>query len=134
MTDMTNIVLAILTVGFLIFVAASAFGFGPGGIDEDELEEAKELLADEEAKFVDVRTPREFSSNGLEGAENIPVQELTSRLDEFGEEDEPIVLYCRSGARSAQATQILEQEGYEEIYDLGAHRTARQVVEEAHNQ
>ena len=131
---MTNVLLAVFAVGFLIFVAASAFGLGPGGLSTEEVEEAKELLANDEAKLVDVRTPQEFANNGISGAINIPLQEMAGRLDEFGDEDQPIVVYCRSGARSDHARRILENEGYEEVYDLGAHRTAHQIVQEAKSQ
>lgn len=127
--DITNIALAFFAVAVLAFITATAFGFGPGGPDADEIEEAKALLADKEAVLVDVRTPREFADNGFDGAANIPLQQLPQRSDELGAKDEPVVLYCRSGNRSNQARRILEGEGFETIYDLGAYRTARQVVE-----
>ena len=68
--------------------------------------------------LVDVRTPAEFDSGHIQGAINIPVESLASRLSEVPG-DEPIVVYCRSGNRSAQASRILEDAGYNDIYDLG---------------
>jgi rhodanese-related sulfurtransferase len=69
-------------------------------------------------QLIDVRTPEEFASGHIEGAINIPVQELQQRMDEVSS-DEPVVLYCRSGNRSNQAAQILDGAGYSGVYDLG---------------
>jgi rhodanese-related sulfurtransferase len=69
-------------------------------------------------QLIDVRTPEEFASGHIQGAVNIPVQELPQRLSEISM-DEPVVLYCRSGNRSAQAAQILDEANYLQVYDLG---------------
>ncbi len=68
--------------------------------------------------LLDVRTPQEFNSGHIPGAENIAVQELASRLSEVPQ-GQPVVIYCRSGNRSAQASQILYSAGYGDVYDLG---------------
>ncbi len=68
--------------------------------------------------LLDVRTPEEFNSGHIAGAVNINVEELAGRLNEVPQ-DRPIVLYCRTGNRSAQAGQILATAGYTGIYDLG---------------
>jgi rhodanese-related sulfurtransferase len=69
-------------------------------------------------QLIDVRTPEEFAGGHIAGAVNIPVQEIAGRLGEVAQ-DQPVVLYCRSGNRSAQAAQILDQAGYAPVYDLG---------------
>jgi rhodanese-related sulfurtransferase len=68
--------------------------------------------------LIDVRTPQEFASGHIAGAVNIPVDQLASRLSEIPA-GQPVVVYCRSGNRSAQASQILARAGYSSIYDLG---------------
>lgn len=68
--------------------------------------------------LIDVRTPEEFAGGHIEGAVNIPVDALASRLSEVPA-GQPIVLYCRSGNRSATASRILVDAGYTGIYDLG---------------
>lgn len=71
--------------------------------------------------LLDVRTPEEFAAGHLEGAVNVPVQELELRWGELGVAPErEVVVYCRSGARSARAKAILKQKGIERVYDLGA--------------
>jgi rhodanese-related sulfurtransferase len=68
--------------------------------------------------LIDVRTPDEFASGHIAGAVNIPVEEIADRLDEVPQ-DKPVVLYCRSGNRSNQASGILVNAGFTGIYDLG---------------
>jgi phage shock protein E len=69
------------------------------------------------AVLLDVRTPGEFASGHLDGAVNIPVDELADRLGEI--EGDQVVVYCRSGHRSAKAAAVLEGAG-KQVTDLGA--------------
>ncbi len=68
--------------------------------------------------LLDVRTPEEFASGHIPGAVNISLQTLESRLSELPT-DQPIVIYCRSGNRSATAANILLRRGFAPLYDLG---------------
>lgn len=72
------------------------------------------------ARLVDVRSPGEFASGHLDGAVNIPVQELGSQLGKLGARDRPVVLYCASGARSAIAARMLKSQGFSTVRNLGA--------------
>ena len=70
---------------------------------------------------VDVRTPEEFAQAHVQGARNIPVQALAQRYTELGNDKQvPIVLYCRSGARSAVAAKLLRDHGFTHVTDIGA--------------
>lgn len=77
-------------------------------------------LVEAGARLVDVRTPQEFAAGHLPGAVNIPVEEIQGRTKELAGKDQPIVLYCRSGARSGNAARILKTAGYSKVHDLGA--------------
>jgi rhodanese-related sulfurtransferase len=68
--------------------------------------------------LLDVRTPEEFAGGYIDGAVNISLQELADRLNDVPK-DQPVVLYCRSGNRSAQAADLLREAGYTQVYDLG---------------
>lgn len=68
--------------------------------------------------LIDVRTAEEFGTGSIPGAINIPVQELGRRLEKVPA-DKPVVVYCRSGSRSASAADLLKRRGYEEVLDLG---------------
>jgi phage shock protein E len=71
------------------------------------------------AKIIDVRTKGEFEDEAYPGAINIPLNVLMTKLDELGPKDGPIVLYCASGARSAQAARLLKQSGYGDVVNAG---------------
>ncbi len=75
-------------------------------------------LVREGALLLDVRTPAEFAAGHLEGALNIPVQTLKERAAEVPK-GRAVVVYCRSGARSANAARLLVAEGHAQLYDLG---------------
>lgn len=81
-------------------------------------ERARELVG-AGARLIDVRTPSEFANGHLPGAINIPVSELAGRASELGDKSKPVVLYCRSGARSARAKKSLEDAGFAKVSDLG---------------
>jgi Rhodanese-related sulfurtransferase len=71
------------------------------------------------AKIVDVRTQGEFADEAYPGAVNIPLQALPGRLGELGPKDGRIVLYCASGARSAQAARLLKEAGFTAVVNAG---------------
>ena len=71
-------------------------------------EVAKSYLKDDNYRFLDVRTESEFLSGHIENSIHIPLQELPTRLDEIKQlKQKDIIVYCRSGARSGKATNIL---------------------------
>ncbi|MEQ1566877.1 MAG: rhodanese-like domain-containing protein [Myxococcota bacterium] len=71
------------------------------------------------AVVLDVRTPEEYAGGHVKGAKNIAVQVLAQRLGEVGPKDKPVIVYCRSGARSAAAANMLKAAGYTEVLDVG---------------
>lgn len=68
--------------------------------------------------LVDVRSAEEYAGGYIPGAINIAVHELGGKLDRIPK-DKPVIVYCRSGNRSAHAAQTLVAAGYSEVYDLG---------------
>ncbi|RHX83761.1 rhodanese-like domain-containing protein [Leptospira stimsonii] len=71
------------------------------------------------ALVVDVRTPQEFESGHYTNAVNIPLDQISSRLEEFGPLDRKIVLYCRSGRRSQEGLKTLQSKGYSNVLNAG---------------
>ncbi len=69
------------------------------------------------ATILDVRTPEEFAGGSVPGALNLPVQELAQRLSEVPKGKE-VVVFCRSGGRSAAAAAMLRQHGWT-VHDVG---------------
>ena len=81
--------------------------------------------------IVDVRTEREFGGGALDGAVNHPVQGLPGTLLDMGVElDEEVVVYCRSGRRSAQAKTLLKAAGFKLVFDGGAMSKLEEALEE----
>jgi rhodanese-related sulfurtransferase len=69
------------------------------------------------ARLVDVRTPAEYAAGHVEGAVNIPHDEISRRAAELGGPQTPVVVYCRSGHRSGIAAQALHGLGYAKVFD-----------------
>lgn len=78
-----------------------------------------QALVEAGATLVDVRSPQEFGGGHIEGARNIPVDEIGARAGEL-DKDETIVVYCRSGVRSGRAKRTLEAQGFGDVHNLGA--------------
>ena len=80
--------------------------------------QAWELLAsDPDAVLVDVREPNEYDELHAEGALLLPLSELEARYAELPK-DKPLLMICRSGARSARAGEFLLQNGYGDVTNL----------------
>lgn len=72
-----------------------------------------------EATIVDVREPFEYEMGRVEGSINIPLGEVSSRVEDFKNMKKPLVLCCASGNRSGQATHFLTQNGVDQVYNGG---------------
>ena len=70
----------------------------------------------EDFQLIDVREDFEYQMSNLEG-ENIPLSGVLIEADKISH-DKPVVIMCRSGKRSAMAVMQLEQQGYENLYNL----------------
>ncbi len=71
----------------------------------------------EKVQIIDVRTPKEFSFGYIQGAVNIPLDELRNRLEEVSTDKKKYV-YCAVGMRGYLASNILEANGFEDVYNL----------------
>ncbi len=71
--------------------------------------------------LLDVRTEPEYRETRIPGSRLLPVGELNARQHDLPEnKDQPIVVYCLSGARSRQAANMLVRLGYTSVFDLGS--------------
>ncbi|KKG14147.1 hypothetical protein EO98_09235 [Methanosarcina sp. 2.H.T.1A.6] len=102
---------------------------GPSGFETVNVDEARELIEMGDIFVLDVRTPAEFNESHIEGATLIPVtnsggsnlspdQLLEARISEVPK-GKKILVYCRSGRRSADASQILVDASYTGVYNMG---------------
>ncbi|MDP3277150.1 MAG: rhodanese-like domain-containing protein [Deltaproteobacteria bacterium] len=111
-SEWVKIALGILAALAVVYLVVQRSGDVAGS-------EARQLVS-AGARLVDVRSPGEFASGHLEGAINVPVQELGQRMGELEPKSAPIVIYCLSGTRSAQASRMLKSAGFAQVHNLGA--------------
>ncbi len=84
-----------------------------------KVEQAERQLAGG-AQLLDVRTAEEWAEGRLKGAKRIDVNEegFVQKAKAALEEDEPVVVYCRSGKRAAAAAKQLREAGFSEVYEI----------------
>ena len=82
--------------------------------------------------IIDVRSEVEYASGAIDGALNHPLQGLPGTMLDMGFEPvEAVIVYCRSGRRSAQAKPLLEQAGFQLVFDGGSMMQLEQALEES---
>ena len=79
----------------------------------------KRLKAGEKPLIIDVREPHEFEAGHIEGAKLMPLGSVEKSVPAAGiAKDQEIILFCRSGNRSAQAYRKLEALGYTNLINV----------------
>jgi sulfur-carrier protein adenylyltransferase/sulfurtransferase len=77
----------------------------------------RKMDAREPFQLIDVREVFEYEIARIDGAKLIPLGQIAERADELPRE-RPIVVHCHSGQRSAQAVRLLQQRGFDKVYNL----------------
>ena len=88
---------------------------------------ASQLEIKPDTFLVDVRTPEEFNKGSVDNAVNIPLNELSNRLQEFNGKNN-IVVFCRSGARSNKAMKMLHSQGILNVVNGGSWKKVQSVL------
>ncbi|WP_035479173.1 rhodanese-like domain-containing protein [Gelidibacter mesophilus] len=82
-------------------------------------EEMQALMELEDVQLVDVRTPKERQDGFIKNSQNIDFNSPTFDEDILKlDKNKPVILYCRSGGRSAKCAEKLREAGFVKIYDL----------------
>lgn len=111
---MRILAIALVACAFALPAAAA----GPASIEPKALGE-RIAWADQALYVLDVRTPEEYAAGHLPGAVNIPHDQLAARLGELsGARERDIVVYCRTGRRSAKALGVLDKAGFKRLFHL----------------
>jgi rhodanese-related sulfurtransferase len=87
-----------------------------------------EQIKAKKGTLLDVRSTMEFEGEHINGAINIPLDVVESRIKEIAQMPKPIVVYCLSGGRSGVATSILQQNGINESYNGGGIFTLNNIL------
>ncbi|PAU94639.1 rhodanese [Aliifodinibius salipaludis] len=81
----------------------------------------KELLQEGPGVIIDVRTKNEFNSAHLEQTDynfDISSSDFEQKIKKL-DKDKNYFLYCRTGARSGRASQVMKRKGFENVYNVG---------------
>ncbi|GAA0740755.1 rhodanese-like domain-containing protein [Gaetbulibacter jejuensis] len=111
-------VLIVLTL-MLTFTVISCKDDSQSDVKLVSPEEMQTLLELEDVQLIDVRTPEEFKEGNIPTAQNIDYNSPTfdediTKLDKT----KPVILYCKSGGRSAKCAKKMEEAGFVKVYDL----------------
>ena len=87
------------------------------GVRNITTSELRGELKDKNKQFIDVRTPGEYGANHIGQFKNIPLNQLPQKLKQLSKDKEVIVI-CQSGMRSARASKILKQNGFEKVTNV----------------
>lgn len=112
--------IALLTVVALLSACGSDDAAGDG-VRLVSVDDGADIQADppEDLVILDVRTPEEFAEGHLEDARLIDfyAEDFADRLEEL-DRDVPYLLYCRSGNRSGQVAEMMEELGFADVADV----------------
>jgi rhodanese-related sulfurtransferase len=88
-----------------------------GNFTTISVQEAKGMIDRGEVFILDVRTQEEYDAGHINRSTLIPVQVIETRLNEIPR-DQKVLVYCRSGRRSSDASKILVNNSFKEIYNM----------------
>lgn len=111
-----------ICLALFILILSSSCIFSKGeGYKRISMDEAKTLMEKEEGYILlDVRTKGEYESGYIPGAINIPLSDIDEKIISFlPDKSQMILVYCRSGNRSREASDKLSKLGYSNILEIG---------------
>jgi rhodanese-related sulfurtransferase len=89
------------------------------GVTLVSAEEMQSILQQEDVQLVDVRTPAEYDQGHIANSQNIDFRSPTFDEDvKQLDKTKPVILYCKSGRRSAICAKKMKEAGFKKIYDL----------------
>ena len=87
-----------------------------------------EQIKAKKGTLLDVRSTMEFEGEHINGAINIPLDAIESKIKDIANMPKPILVYCLSGGRSGVATSILQQNGIADAYNGGGIFTLNNIL------
>ncbi len=114
---------------FLILLSSCLFSKGES-YKRISMDEAKALMKETEGYILlDVRTKEEYESGYIPGAINIPLSDINENVvSSLPDKSQMILVYCRSGNRSRQASDKLSKLGYTNIIEIGGINSWKGVI------
>lgn len=81
--------------------------------------QAKDMMKQDDVVIIDVREENEYKQGHIENAILIPLNTIDENNLQLPDKDETLLIYCRSGNRSAKAAKKFVKLGYQNVYDFG---------------
>jgi rhodanese-related sulfurtransferase len=82
-------------------------------------QQAAQMQSEKKAVIIDVREKDEWNAGHIAGAIHIPLSEISNRVAELTKyQNQPVIMQCRSGARSAKAADILAKSGFTNVHNM----------------
>lgn len=103
------------------FIGCNNSSISDRGYQQIGMDEAIEMMKEEQDYIIlDVRTPEEYAEKHIPNAINVPNETIGEDvIPELPDEEQLILVYCRSGNRSKQASDKLVSLGYTNVYEFG---------------
>ena len=108
-------------LSLILLSSCTAPGSSTSGYRQISMDEAVKMMKDEKNYIIlDVRRPDEYAEGHIPGAINVPNEEIgTEEIAELPDKSQLILVYCRSGRRSKEASEKLVKLGYTNIVEFG---------------
>ena len=114
-----NLILCSIFVAIVFLLLMDIFGSSFKSYGAASPTEATQLINQQDALVLDVREDNEYHSGHIVNPLHIPMSFLKDRVAELEKhKSKPIIVSCRSGARSASACSVLSKQGFENVYNL----------------
>nr|WP_221301836.1 rhodanese-like domain-containing protein [Texcoconibacillus texcoconensis] len=88
-----------------------------GGVEHISTDELKQKLKKKDVQLIDVRTPIEFTGDGIKTSKNIPVHKIKKQHNEL-DKDKEVIVICQSGVRSNKASRKLKKLGFKKVKNV----------------
>jgi len=104
----------------VLLVSGCSSGSDADAVEKVGAAQAVKLIDQGEHTVIDVRTPAEYATGHVDGAENLDVSAVTFEQQVKGlDRSEEYILYCQSGNRSAGAAETMADLGFTDVVDAG---------------
>ena len=114
-----NAIFVGLAIGSGVALLWPLLNRGASGVANVTATEAVMLMSRSKPLILDVRDATEFAAGHIQGAKNIPLAELASRLKEIEKfKDKPVLVHCQRGMRAKSACNILRAQQFSQLNNL----------------